>query len=151
MNARSALPLLPLVLVLFAACAGEREDSLSQELAQRWLDAMNSHDVARVVSLFSPDATVVGPASSAPLSREEHAAKLKEDWRVWHDQVFTPRVIHVTSDTAVVEWRAQQTHPTGKHLDYEGVAILDVEGNVIRGLRMYFNPVIFLPFLTKAP
>lgn len=149
MRATATLGLLAATLVVFGAGSGCREPRESDGLAQRWLDAMNAHDPARVLALLAPDADYTDPGTKVPLAPPELAEKLTKDWALWKDQVFTATRVHEAPNSSVVEWRVQQTHPGGKHFDFAGVTVLETDGIAIRALRTYYNPVMFLQFLPK--
>jgi steroid delta-isomerase-like uncharacterized protein len=141
---RPARRLLLFVALTLSACATDRPP---ESLATRWLDAMNAHRADLVLALLAPDVTYIDPVTSVPVGREKLAERLRAEWGVYHDQVYTAKRIHETPDAAVVEWTVQETHPSGKHIEIDGVTVLSTQGGSIHALRSYFNPIVFLQFL----
>lgn len=135
-------------MLVISACQGEPPDDL---LASRWLDAMNAHRVEQVLALLDEHVTFSDPGTKTPLDREGLAEHLRMEWSVWKDQVYTATHVHRAADSTVIEWRVQQTHPDGKHMELDGVTVLETKAGRVSALRTYFNPVIFLQFLPKTP
>jgi steroid delta-isomerase-like uncharacterized protein len=57
---------------------------------QRWLDAWNSRDMARIAALFTPDAVVHQPQNSQPMSVETAMAFFEMVFRAFPDVHFEP-------------------------------------------------------------
>jgi steroid delta-isomerase-like uncharacterized protein len=57
---------------------------------QRWLDAWNSHDMARIAALFTPDAMVHQPQNSQPMSVETAMSFFGMVFRAFPDVHFDP-------------------------------------------------------------
>lgn len=129
---------------LLGACRGS---GASPDLSTAWIDALNSHQVERVSALLAPDASYTDPVTKGPVGRADFAARLAREWRIYHDQVYTVRHVHIAPGATVVEWTVQQTHPTGKHIDLDGVTVLIEDRGSIREVRTFYNPVVFLQFL----
>ena len=131
-------------IVLGSAC---RATPPENSLGQQWLDALNSHDTARVAALLNPDATYSDPTTKEPLGVVPLSERWIREWTQWKDRVYTAKSILSTADTVVIEWHLQQIHPSGKAVPLDGVTILDRDGMHIRAVRDYYNPAVYLQFL----
>ena len=61
-----------------------------QDDVQRWIDAWNSHDVARIATLFTPDAIIHQPQNSAPLTTTTMQPFFAMVFRAFPDVHFEP-------------------------------------------------------------
>ena len=145
--ARIAGPLLvgaSVVLLLLAACDS---GSPKHELAQRWLDALNSHNADRVIQMLASNATYAEPPPAAPWTNADLRGRLRLTWSVWKDQVYTAKAVIAAGDLVVIEWHLQQTHPNGKSAPIDGVTVLDVRDSHIQAVHNYYNASIYLQFM----
>ncbi len=153
-GARSQSPVVTVLLALFlgglvlAAC--ERLDP-GRELAERWIDALNSHDPKQVVQLLSPTAKYSDPSTPEPVKPTELAFRWEQGWKLWKDQVYQPRKIVSAGQSVAIEWHIEQTHPSGVPVPVNGVTVLDIQDGRIVAVRSYFDPSVYLRFLTVRP
>jgi ketosteroid isomerase-like protein len=130
------------VLLSLAACDSARPRN---ELAQLWLDALNSHDPDRVMAMLTSTATYSEPAES--LGGQSLRDRLRQTWSLWKDQVYSPKAIIADRDVVVIEWHLQQTHPNGKPVPVDGVTVLEVRDSRIQAVRNYFDMGVYLQLL----
>jgi ketosteroid isomerase-like protein len=128
-------------------CASCSSATSGDDLGQRWLDALNSHDPSRIVQLLDADASYWDITTKEPLSPTAVAQRWTREWTVWKDRVYTGKSIINTPDSVVIEWHLQQTHPNGTPVPLDGVTILERDGRRIRRVRDYYNPGVYLQFL----
>ena len=56
----------------------------------------------------------------------------------------------VTPDRAALEWTTEGTTANGAPFSYEGVSILEIEGDLITRFRAYFDPEVLGRQIEKA-
>ena len=54
--------------------------------------------------------------------------------RIWSDD-----------ERAILEWTSSGTLPNGLPIEYNGVSLLDLDGDRIKGFRAYYDSAAFLP------
>jgi ketosteroid isomerase-like protein len=134
-------------IVIVATLAGCSRAEPGNELGQRWLDALNSHDATRVVALMEPTATYADPTLRQPLAPAALSAWLTQAWSVWKDRVYTPTRVLALPGSIVIEWHVEQSHPSGKGVPMDGVTILDLRDGRIHAARSYYDISTFLQFV----
>ena len=133
-----------LLAVLVSACP---QTDAGRDLGRQWIEAMNSHDANRVITLLAPTATYSDPATPAPLAIPDFRVRLQRDWAAWKDRVYLARRIVPNNGTVVVEWQMLQTHANGEPVPLDGVTVLDTHDGRITAVRDYYNASIYLRFL----
>jgi len=63
---------------------------VQQEDVQRWLDAWNSHDIAKIAALFAPDATIYQPQNPTPLTKDTMQPFFAMVFKAFPDVHFEP-------------------------------------------------------------
>jgi len=63
---------------------------VQREDVQRWLDAWNSHDMARITALFTPDAVIHQPQNSGPLTTTTMQPFFSMVFKAFPDVHFEP-------------------------------------------------------------
>ncbi len=134
---------------LFQLClaACNRTDE-GQTLGRQWIEALNSHDASRVISLLLPTATYSDPVTPAALPIPDFRARLQLDWAGWGNRVYLARRIIATDGAVIIEWQLRQTHASGEVLPVDGVTVLDTHEGRIAAVRDYYNAAVYLRFFT---
>jgi steroid delta-isomerase-like uncharacterized protein len=124
------------------------------DLARKQIEAWNSHDAARLVAGYAPDATVLDPAYPEPLSGRDAIAKDAGTFFTgFPDLTFRVTKVLEDSDTVALEGMAAGTHtgplqmpPTGvipatnKRLEFSWAVFLNLDGDGnIREERRYYD------------
>ena len=135
-----------LLLLVSGATGCQRTDS-NEELAQDWMDALNSHDPVRIVELLQPRASCTDAVADTPVDPAAYAQRLAAEWNAWKDRVYMTETIRVAPDFILIQWRIQQTHPTGKSVPLDGATVLDVQGGHISGVHDYYNATTYVQFV----
>lgn len=105
------------------------------------LRAESQGDTGPLVAMFSPEADLQNPTMPRPLSGPEGA---REFWDVYlrsfHGIRSEFRLIVETPRAAALEWTSRGRAPDGSEIGYDGVTVLEFEGDAIRRFRAYFDP-----------
>lgn len=118
---------------------------MASERVQRFLDALRaleeSGDVGPMSSLFTSDCEVSNVASPHVWQGIEEAHRFWRDYRGNFVDVRSEfRSIIEAGDKAALEWSSQGEAVGGQSIEYEGVTLLEFEGDQIRRLRAFFDP-----------
>ncbi|MBZ4419202.1 nuclear transport factor 2 family protein [Myxococcus sp. RHSTA-1-4] len=118
---------------------------MAMERAQRFVDALSrleeSGDVEGIVSLFSDDAQVSNVASPRVLSGKDGARLFWTEYKGMLGQVkSTFRNMIEAGDRVALEWETQGTARNGAAIAYEGVSIIEWDGDLVRRFYAYFDP-----------
>ena len=108
-------------------------------VVERWVQAMDAHDIETAVACFHADYHDEAPARRG--ERVVGREKIRENFsRLFPDlpDLGAELVGCVTKDdTAWMEWRMRGTRPDGTIMEFAGVNIFGIEGDLIRWGRIY--------------
>lgn len=116
------------------------------ERFQSALDELHrDRNVKPLVELFSDDATL----SKVGMPHEQHgkdgATTFWEQYRDVFDEIeATFQNITADDGIAYLEWTSQGTLPDGKEFSYDGVSVLEWQGESINAFRTYYDTAAFL-------
>jgi ketosteroid isomerase-like protein len=118
---------------------------MPMERAQRFVDALGklekSGDMEPLVSLFGEDAQVSNVASQRVFSGRDGARRFWTEYKGMLAQVrSTFRNMIEAGDKVALEWETQGTASNGAAVSYEGVSIIEWDGERIRRFYAYFDP-----------
>ena len=118
---------------------------MAMERAQRFVDALAKleadGDMEPLLSLFSDDAQVSNVASHRTFSGREGARQFWREYKGTLGQVrSTFRNLIESNDRVALEWETQGTAHNGAAISYEGVSIIEWDGDRIRRFYAYFDP-----------
>ena len=115
---------------------------MSEELTERFIAELSrvesGGDVAGIADLFSPECEVGNNTLTAPLKGQDGAREFWENYRKSLGKIrseFRNKI--VSDDRAALEWT---TKGDNDEINYEGVSILEFEGEKISRFFAYFNP-----------
>ncbi len=115
------------------------------ERAQRFMDALGRleerGDVETLVSLFGENAQVSNAASQRVFSGKDGARHFWTEYKGMLDRVRSSfRNAIEAGDKVALEWETQGTAHNGAAVSYEGVSIIEWDGDQIRRFYAYFDP-----------
>lgn len=118
---------------------------MAMERAQRFVDALakleQGGDLEPLLALFSDDAQVSNVASPRTFSGLEGARQFWTEYKGTLGQVkSTFRNLIESGDRVALEWETQGTAHNGAAVSYEGVSIIEWDGDRIRRFYAYFDP-----------
>jgi len=118
---------------------------MATERAQRFVDALakleERGDMEALVALFADDAQVSNVASRRVFSGREGVRHFWTDYKAMLARVkSTFRNMIESGDRVALEWETQGTAQNGAAVNYEGVSILEWDGDRIRRFYAYFDP-----------
>ncbi|MDY7231358.1 nuclear transport factor 2 family protein [Hyalangium rubrum] len=118
---------------------------MPMERAQRFAEALTkleeSGDLEPLVSLFADDAQVSNVATSRVFSGREGARLFWKEYKGMLTRVkSTFRNLIESGDRVALEWETQGTAQNGAAVNYEGVSIIEWDGERISRFYAYFDP-----------
>ena len=115
---------------------------MAKELAKKFIDALHKleadHDLETIVGLFDENAKVGNVVT------QNHDMNPREFWQNYRnnfDEIeSTFRNEIVTENTAALEWTSEGKSSDGNEFKYDGVSILEINGDKISRFHAYFDP-----------
>ncbi|HJL16235.1 MAG TPA: nuclear transport factor 2 family protein [Sandaracinaceae bacterium LLY-WYZ-13_1] len=122
-------------------------------LTDRFMDALHHLDrtgeTGPMAQLFHADATLRRMAQRHVYDRV-HA--FWRDYLSAFDEVRTEfHDAHAADGRVVLEWTSRGTLSNGHPFDYDGVSVLEVEGERVAAFRAYYDCAALLPPSPAAP
>ena len=118
---------------------------MSEQLARRFVEALGrleaERDLEAITALFA-EGCEVGNVTSPEKFRGREGAR--EFWGAKYRDTFgevksTFRNVFATSDRITLEWTTEGTEADGSPVSYDGVSILETDGERITRFRAYFD------------
>ncbi len=118
---------------------------MATERAQRFVDALTKleehGELEPLLSLFAEDARVSNAASRREFSGLQGARQFWTEYKGTLASVrSTFRNMIESGDRVALEWETQGTAHNGAAVSYEGVSIIEWDGDRIRRFYAYFDP-----------
>lgn len=96
------------------------------------------HDLETIVGLFSEDAEIGNVVT------EDANMSASEFWQKYRDNFDTVKSTFrneiVAGDVTALEWTTTGTTKGGGEFEYDGVSILEIDGDKITRFHAYFDP-----------
>jgi ketosteroid isomerase-like protein len=118
---------------------------MPMERAQRFVDALRKlekqGDVEAMVALFTDDAQVSNVVSAKVFSGADGARRFWTEYKATLGQVeSTFRNMIESGDRVALEWETKGSANNGAAIAYEGVSIIEWDGDRVRRFFAYFDP-----------
>jgi ketosteroid isomerase-like protein len=118
---------------------------MAEQLAKQFVEALRKlereRDLETITSLFAEDAKIDNVTS---VSGKEGKQGAREFWRVYREtfdeMTSTFRNEIIMNGRAALEWTTKGSSKNGHEIEYEGVSILETEGEKITRFYAYFDP-----------
>jgi len=117
---------------------------MSKEMADTFVAGLHkleeSRDAESLVALYADESeigNIVAPEKfKGQAGAREFWTKYRDTFGEAHSEF---RNIFATEDRAALEWHTTGTSTNGEPVEYEGVTLLEIEGDRITRSRAYFN------------
>ncbi len=114
---------------------------MAKNTAEKFIDALGKleadRDLEMIVGLFSADSEVGNVVT------EDKNIGAREFWQNYRDNFdevkSTFRNKIMTDNTAALEWTTTGTSAKGKDFEYDGVSVLEIDGDQITRFHAYFD------------
>jgi hypothetical protein len=118
---------------------------MANNIAEKFIEALyeleTNSNVEKIVSLFSEDSEVGNVAMLETSHENLDARQFWTNYRNTFGEVrseFRNKII--SENTSALEWTTEGTNKNGLPVSYEGVSILETDGEIIKRFFAYFNP-----------
>lgn len=116
---------------------------MSQEVAENFKEALwkieLNRDVEPMLDVLSEDCEVGNVAVSETFHGQEEAREFWTQYRKTFEEMESSfRNVFATDGRAALEWTTEATEE-GKTISYEGVSILEIEGDEVKRFMAYFD------------
>ncbi len=114
---------------------------MAENTAKKFIDALwkleEDRDLETIVGLFSEDSEVGNVVT------EDKNIGAREFWKNYRDSFdevkSTFRNEIITDKTAALEWTTKGTNTDGHDFEYEGVSVMEFDGDLITRFHAYFD------------
>ncbi len=118
---------------------------MSEEIAQKFMDALHvleeAKDVDPMAALYSASAEVGNVLRPGKFQGPDGARRFWTEYRGTFDRAqSTFRNVIAADGRAALEWATRGTSFDGKPVHYDGVTILETDGDRVTRSCAYFNP-----------
>ncbi len=115
------------------------------EVTEKFIEALrrleSERELEPIVSLFADDCELGNVVTAESFHGREGARQFWTSYRDTFGEMESKfRNKLVTERGAALEWVTEATGQDGRPVTYEGVSILEVEGERIRRFKAYFDP-----------
>ena len=123
----------------------------TQSLATTFMDTLkqaeSTNDVGPLAALFAADAECSSTATKQPMAGTDGVK------RFWLEYLSVFKAVRSTfahtrvgAGSAALEWTSEGTLPTGTAINYQGVSLLEFDGDgKVARFRTYYDSAAFLP------
>jgi ketosteroid isomerase-like protein len=117
---------------------------MAEETAKKFVEALGKleaeRDLETICALFSENCDIANVVTEDN-ERQTDARKFWQSYRDNFGEVTsTFRNQIISENTAALEWKTTGTSSEGHDFEYDGVSILEIEGDRITRFRAYFDP-----------
>ncbi len=117
---------------------------MAEDTAKKFIDALHKleteRDLDTIVSLFAESCEI----GNVVTENKDKAISPREFWQNYRDNFgevkSTFRNEIMTENAAALEWNTTGTSTEGKDFEYDGVSVLEIDGEKITRFHAYFDP-----------
>jgi ketosteroid isomerase-like protein len=117
---------------------------MAQDTAKKFVEALykleQERDLETIASLFTDDCDIANVITED----NDKDQTAREFWQSYRDNFAEVKsTFHnqiITENAAALEWDTTGTSSEGNEFEYDGVSILEIEGNKITRFRAFFDP-----------
>lgn len=117
---------------------------MAQDTAKKFVEALykleQERDLETICSLFADDSDVANVITED----NDKQSDAREFWKSYRDNFgevkSTFRNQIITENAAALEWNTTGTSSEGHEFEYDGVSVLEIEGDKITRFRAFFDP-----------
>jgi ketosteroid isomerase-like protein len=118
---------------------------MAEELAKKFIEALHrleaERDLETISSLFTDDCEIANVVTGDNRQTSQSASEFWQHYRDNFGEIkSTFRNEIITDKTAALEWQSEGTSADGNQFTYEGVSILEFDGDKISRFHAYFDP-----------
>lgn len=117
---------------------------MSKEMADKFVEGLHkledARDVETLTALYTDESEIGNVVAPEKFKGQAGAREFWTKYRDTFGEVHSEfRNIFATEDRAALEWHTRGTSTDGANVEYEGVTLLEIEGDRITRSRAYFD------------
>lgn len=125
------------------------DPNVQSDTARRFMAALSeleqSGDTGPMAQLFTDDAPVESIDGMGPRQGKDGIMALFTTYRDQFEEVATTFTrVTESSSGAALEWRTSATVRDGRHVDYTGMTVIDLDGDRVSGFRTCYDSAALL-------
>ncbi len=117
---------------------------MAEDTAKKFIDALgkleNERDLDTICALFAEDCDIANVITED----NERQTGARAFWQSYRDNFAdvksTFRNEIITDNRAALEWNTTGTSSEGNEFEYDGVSVLEIDGDKITRFRAFFDP-----------
>ncbi len=117
---------------------------MAEDTAKKFIDALGKleaeRDLETIASLFADDCEI----GNVVTENKDKSLGARKFWQSYRDNFgevkSTFRNQIITENHAALEWTTTGTSSEGKDFQYDGVSVLEIDGDKISRFHAYFDP-----------
>lgn len=117
---------------------------MAEDTAKKFIDALGKleteRDLETICALFADDCDIANVITED----NDKQTNAREFWQSYRDNFgevkSTFRNEIITENRAALEWTTTGTSSEGKEFEYDGVSVLEIDGDKITRFRAFFDP-----------
>lgn len=118
---------------------------MSEQIAKKFIEALNELESGKnadnIAALFADDSKIGNSTLTESFSGTDGAQKFWTSYRKTFGEVKSTFKNKVISDNvSALEWTTTGTGTDGNEINYDGVSIIESDGDKITRFFAYFNP-----------
>lgn len=118
---------------------------MSRQVAEQFIEALHKleedRDLDPIVATYSEDCEVGNIIVPEQFKGPDGARRFWTEYRDTFGEIHSSfRNVIASDGGAALEWTTKATSADGDPLEYDGVSILEIEGDKVTRFRAYFNP-----------
>ncbi len=119
--------------------------AITEQFIAALADLHRNRESGLLVDLFAEDATL----SRVGMPQQDHGKQgAREFWQRYRDvfDAIDTTFLHVANDdrVAFLEWTSEGTLRDGSDFRYQGVSVLEADGDLIDAFRTYYDTAAFV-------
>ncbi len=118
---------------------------MAQNLSEKFINALNdleaNKNVEGIVEMFADDCEIGNVTLTETMNGTDGAREFWTDYRDTFGEVkseFKNKIL--SENVSALEWTTVGTSMEGHQINYEGVSIIELNGDKIKRFFAYFNP-----------
>ncbi len=117
---------------------------MAEDTAKKFVDALGrleaERDLETISALFGDDCDIANVVTE----NKDKSMDARKFWQSYRDNFgevkSTFRNQIITNDRAALEWNTTGTSVEGHEFEYDGVSVLEIDGDKITRFRAFFDP-----------
>ena len=118
---------------------------MSDAHARRFIETLHrleeQNDLDAMVALYTDEAELSNPVDTTPHRGQDGARRFWEMYRTSFREIHSEfRNVAASENVAFMEWSSRGRAADGSPVEYDGVTVVEFQGDKVQRFRAYFDP-----------